>query len=65
VSPGFIETDMTADLPDDNRQGLGIPLRRMGQPGEVAAVVAFLMSNESSYMTGQVLHVDGGLWMNG
>jgi len=65
VSPGFIETDMTADLPEDNRKGLGIPLRRLGQPKEVAAAVAFLMSDSSSYMTGQVLHVDGGLWMNG
>jgi 3-oxoacyl-[acyl-carrier protein] reductase len=65
VSPGFIETDMTADLPEENRKALGIPLRRLGQPSEIAAVVAFLMSEESSYMTGQVLHVDGGLWMNG
>ncbi|MCP3958656.1 MAG: SDR family oxidoreductase [bacterium] len=65
VSPGFVETDMTAALSDEGRKRLGIPLGRLGQPEEVARVVAFLMSEESSYLTGQVLHVDGGLWMNG
>jgi 3-oxoacyl-[acyl-carrier protein] reductase len=65
ISPGFVETDMTAALSDNLRDSLGIPLGRLAQPQEVAAVAAFLLSNESSYMTGQVLHVDGGLWMNG
>ena len=64
VSPGFIETDMTADLPDATRDGLSIPLKRMGTPAEVAAVVAFLLGPDAAYMTGQVLHVGGGLWMH-
>ncbi len=65
VSPGFVETDMTAGLPEENRKSLGIPLGRIGEPSEIAKVVAFLMSSDSSYLTGQVLHVDGGLWMQG
>jgi 3-oxoacyl-[acyl-carrier protein] reductase len=65
VSPGFIDTDMTAALSDDVRGRLGIPLGRLGAPSEVAAAIAFLMSPESSYLTGQVLHVDGGLFMQG
>ena len=63
VAPGFIETDMTADLPDAARQGIvdQTPLGRIGQPDEVAAAVVFLASEEASYITGQVVRVNGGM----
>jgi len=63
VAPGFIETDMTKALPEKARQAMlgQIPLGRTGQPREVAAVVTFLASDRSSYVTGHVLRVDGGM----
>lgn len=65
VAPGFIDTDMTKELSEDLRSKLiaDIPLARLGQPEEIAKVVAFLASDSASYMTGQTLHVDGGMVM--
>ncbi|NDY42186.1 3-oxoacyl-[acyl-carrier-protein] reductase [Dissulfurirhabdus thermomarina] len=65
VAPGFIETDMTAALPEKARDRIltQIPLGRMGRPEDVAAAVAFLAGEEAGYITGHVLHVNGGLWM--
>ncbi|QBJ98410.1 beta-ketoacyl-ACP reductase [Rhodococcus sp. ABRD24] len=65
VAPGFIETDMTADLSDDLRETAKkfIPLQRLGRPEDVAAVVSFLASEDSAYVSGAVIPVDGGMGM--
>jgi len=65
VAPGFIDTDMTRALPDAQREALlsNIPLRRLGQPEEIAAAVAFLASPAAAYITGETLHVNGGMYM--
>jgi 3-oxoacyl-[acyl-carrier protein] reductase len=65
VCPGFIETDMTRELSEDLRKSLleRIPLQRLGQPEDVAGVVAFLCSPAANYITGQILTVDGGMVM--
>jgi len=66
VAPGFIDTDMTRALTDDQRQlMLGqIPLGRLGSPTEIAATVAFLASEAGGYITGETLHVNGGMYMS-
>lgn len=65
VAPGFIETQMTAVLKEDIIEEIAkkIPLKRMGTPQDVANVVKFLASSDSSYITGQVIHIDGGMLM--
>jgi 3-oxoacyl-[acyl-carrier protein] reductase len=65
VAPGFIETDMTASLSADQQKGLlaNIPAGRLGQPSEIAHAVAYLASPQAAYVTGQELHVNGGMYM--
>ena len=65
VAPGFIDTDMTAVIPDKIKDEMlkGIPLSRMGTADDVAQAVKFLVSDQASYITGQVLRVDGGMSM--
>ena len=65
VAPGFIETAMTAAIPEKDRETLisQIPSKRLGTPRDVAAVVFFLASDFAGYITGQVIHVNGGLYM--
>jgi 3-oxoacyl-[acyl-carrier protein] reductase len=65
VAPGFIDTDMTRALPEAQREALlqGIPLNRLGKPEEVAGAVVFLASEAGAYITGETLHVNGGMFM--
>ncbi len=66
VAPGFIDTDMTKGLPEEQKAGLlsNIPVGRLGKPEEIAAVVAFLASDAAAYVSGETIHVNGGLYMN-
>jgi len=66
VAPGFIDTDMTRALPDEQKKALlgQIPLGRLGSPRDVAAAVAYLASPAGDYVTGAVLHVNGGMYMS-
>jgi 3-oxoacyl-[acyl-carrier protein] reductase len=66
VAPGFIDTDMTKKLGDDQRDALKgqIPLQRLGEPEEIAGVVAFLASDAAAYITGETIHVNGGMYMS-
>ena len=65
VAPGFIDTDMTRGLSDDNREAMlaQIPLARLGSANEIAGVVTFLVSDAAAYITGETLHVNGGMYM--
>lgn len=65
VAPGFIDTDMTRGLTESQRDAMlgQIPLGRLGEPGEIAALVAFLCSNAAAYITGETIHINGGMYM--
>ena len=65
VAPGFIDTDMTKALSDDQREAISkdIPANRLGEPEEIAATVAFLVSDGAAYITGETIHVNGGMYM--
>ena len=65
VSPGFIDTDMTKSLSDDQKESIfkDIPANRLGDPKEVAATVGFLASDDAAYITGETIHVNGGMYM--
>jgi 3-oxoacyl-[acyl-carrier protein] reductase len=61
VAPGYVRTDMTSDLNEDELKQ-GVPMKRFGEPEEIAAAVGFLASDEASYITGQIIGVNGGLY---
>jgi 3-oxoacyl-[acyl-carrier protein] reductase len=65
VAPGFIDTDMTRELGEERSATLTdkIPLKRLGQPEEIAALVAFLCSDAAGYITGETVHINGGMYM--
>ena len=65
MHPGFIDTDMTKELPEAQKEAMlgQIPLGRLGQPDEIAAVVAFLTGDSAAYVTGATIPVNGGMYM--
>ncbi|MGD8378775.1 MAG: SDR family oxidoreductase, partial [Gammaproteobacteria bacterium] len=65
VAPGFIDTDMTRGLPEENRKAMleQVPLGRLGAPEDIAQAVLFLASPAGAYVTGETLHVNGGMYM--
>ena len=65
VAPGFIATDMSESLPEQQREALlaRVPAGRLGEPSEIAALVAFLASEQAAYITGETIHINGGLYM--
>jgi 3-oxoacyl-[acyl-carrier protein] reductase len=65
VAPGFIDTDMTRSLPEEHKEALlkHIPLGKLGQDKDIAAAVVFLASPAAGYITGETLHVNGGMYM--
>lgn len=65
VAPGFIDTDMTKELSDEQKEAIftQVPANRLGQPEEIAATVAFLASSQAAYITGETIHVNGGMYM--
>lgn len=65
VAPGFVKTDMTDSLSDENKSAMlsRVPLGRLGEAAEVASAVAYLASQQASYITGQTIHVNGGMYM--
>ena len=65
VAPGFIQTDMTNELTDEQKAATlaNVPANRLGQPEEIAAAVAYLASDATGYVTGETLHVNGGMYM--
>jgi len=66
VAPGFIDTDMTSSLSDDHKTALltQVPVKRLGEPEEIAAAVGFLASEDAGYVTGETINVNGGMYMN-
>ena len=65
VSPGFIDTDMTQTLTDEQKEGIfsQVPANRLGKPEEIASTVAFLASDSAAYVTGETIHVNGGMYL--